>query len=179
MPALLGKKRSEALRLIAGGASDREVGRTVGVDHKTIGKLRKSAAEVGKTVPKVGTRSATPSSTDELSSERLLEDDLRLRLEIRDGLHHDFSNSDDPRERTFIARELNNCLDGIRKVALAPTPRDDDEADDDEAQVFDTYMLSLLAKGRIVKDAASPGLPDEAESAGEVGDRGRESGTDG
>lgn len=203
-PALAGKRRAEAKRLIASGLGDREIGRKLAVDHKTISRLRAKGNAPASSKPSRPTRSSpdspaptTPApprsssptsapndvTAEQLEPDRLLDDDLRHRVALRDRLQAALELADDPRELAALSKELAAVLDGIRRVISAVRPEDDGE-EDVEAGVFDAYMLQLVAKGRVIVNAnadaaADSGVPRQEESSGEVGDRARANGTDG
>ncbi len=176
-PALVGKKRQEAARLCASGLSDVEVAKRMGVSDKTVGKIRKEGCKAAEVLTAPARKpSAKGPAAPPTDPERLLEEDLAARIEIRDGLLADFRYSNEPRERTLVAREITSCLDGIRKVVAPLGSTDEDE--DVEASGFDAYMMRIFGKAQVIVQADS-GVPGEEESLGAVGPGGRASGTDG
>src|SRR5688572_17380588 len=97
-PALLGKRRAEALAEMAKGRSARSVAKDFGVDHKTLTKLVRDTIG-GKGPAKARKAQATPrkgrakAEEAEIDLVALLDDDIRLRVQIRDTLKADFDSA--------------------------------------------------------------------------------------
>lgn len=160
--------------MLTTGHSARAVARRFGISPTTAAKMAKALARRPRTAsvaprptttcPAMSTRPEGSGGAASTDSADLLAADLETRLLLRNGLAADFRASVEPRERAGLAAALTSTLDGIRKVLV--TAADQDEHDD-EADAFDTYMMRIFQKARVVVAAnqervATPDLAQEA-----------------
>lgn len=179
--AIKGSKLDEAKRLKASGSSNREIGRLLGVDHKTVAKtLAKTQAKPAKPKTPKHDRPTRKPTQPVTTAEELLELELADKVALTQGLRDDFEAATDPRDRVAIAKGLVALHDANRRMVAGLAPPDEQDTNDD-ADNFDSHLLALVAKARVVVNAgeAVSGLPGEAEPAGEVGARAGAAGTDG
>lgn len=159
--------KREAIRLHLAGESARAIGQRLGVDHKTVlawvdaAKLGAFKAREGGAAsvvqPKPAKATAAPAKRVvlgigdedepiEFDQERLLLEDMRIRLETRDLLLRDLrAEDDDGKVRAILAKELQATLDGIRKAQPAPAKSDDDD-DDGSDESFGSRFFALAEK---------------------------------
>lgn len=163
-PALSGEREAEARRLLAAGTSAREIGRRLGVDHKTISKLKSSS-------PSASTSTGQPSATTEASAplDDFERQQLGLLKMIDDKLAEKKADVLGNKVPAVSARDLaglvkakNDTIKALRAYrAIASGSADDPSAFGGIAEMVKTRLKRLAEVGTPAMAAADP--PEHSE----------------
>lgn len=166
-PALTGEREAEARKLLAAGTSTREIGRRLGVDHKTIGKLRGTTPSASAQTSSVGSPTGPGASLDDFEAAQL------ALLELIDAkLSETKLDGDDNAVPAVSARDLaglvkakNDTIKAIRAHrAMASSSADDPSA---LGGVADLVKARLKRLAEVGAPAAVVAPPEQAKDEDE------------
>jgi transcriptional regulator with XRE-family HTH domain len=115
-PALTGEREAEARKLLAAGISAREIGRRLGVDHKTIGKLKTTTPSPSAQTGQRAAPTEAPAPVDDFERQQL--DLLKLLDAKLDEVKLDDAKNEVPavsaRDLAGLVKAKNDTIKAIR-----------------------------------------------------------------
>lgn len=178
----------EAKRRAAAGESYRSVAKSLGIDHKSVARLARDT-KIRPLSAKPATEPRRPPTkrrvevedADEFDPAKLVLDNLRVRVRVRNGLLSIFDDCDDPKSLAAVGHTINQLSDSIAKIVVVPAK---DNEDDDGSSAGFVDRFNLLREKAVelnvgVEPAISEGpeVPGEPIADGEAGPRLRKVGS--
>lgn len=176
-PALIGRKRQQAIDLMLAGTPAREVARRFKIAHTTASDMLRAAkkssrkpqnapAIAGAPVASSSSPLASPSGAQEpaeLDGDRELAINLVGRVEVRNRLLAALRAAEEPRELVLVARQLGAAMDDLDRVIRTERASSSDEDEDVEVDNFDAWFMRVFQKAKVVVAAAG-----ETDASAEV-----------
>lgn len=169
-PALTGEREAEARKLLAAGTSAREIGRRLGVDHKTITKLRGTTPSASAATSSGPTAVGPGAPSDDFEAEQLALLELidgklsETKLDVLGAEVHAVS----ARDLAGLVKAKNDTIKAIRaNRAMASSSADDPSTLGGVADLVKARLKRLAEVGAPVVAAAAPEqAKDEDEPTG-------------